>query len=186
MNDEDDYDAGRIENNARIGVRLKEQMQEAYRHLGRSLAHWSSQKLPQAIFYGILIASVPVVLSILAWPVLLVWFAAPVGRILQFPLGRAFALGLVALLGFVLYFVRENFKRLYGLAEIAIGLASAWAGFPRLAAEPLPGALAVAGGVYIIVFGVGNYVVGRTLPAWVRKPVKETIDEPDKEHDEEA
>jgi hypothetical protein len=157
MNDEDDdYDAGRIKNIGRIGVALKKQMQEAYRHLGRSLAHWSSQKLPQAILYGILIASVPVVLSILAWPVLIVWFAAPIARILQFPLWRAFALGLVAVLGFILYFVRENFKRVYGLAEIAIGLSAAWTAFPQLAGEPLPGALALAGGVYIMVLGIDN------------------------------
>jgi hypothetical protein len=154
------------------------QIQKAYWKLRRSLAVGA-----KAVLYAILIASVPAVLGILAWPVLIVWFAAPIASILQFPLWRAFALGLVAVLGFVLYFVSQNFKRVYGLAQIAIGLAAAWTAFSQLAAEPLPGALALAGGVYIIVFGIDNYVVGRTS---FFDLVRKTIDKFDKEHDEEA
>jgi hypothetical protein len=177
--------SGCIENIGRIGVALKEHIQEGYRQLGPNVARWS-----KAVLYAILIASVPVVLGILAWPVLIVWFAAPIARLLQFPLWQAFALVLVAALGFVLYFVRENFKQLYGLAEIAIGLSAAWTGFPKLAAEPLPGALALAAGVYIIVRGIDNYVVGRTpggkFAERVKRIIKRIVDELDKEHDEEA
>jgi hypothetical protein len=77
------------------------------------------------------------------------------------PWMHAFATAILILIGFLLYLARTYMRSLYGAAEIVVGAAACWVGLGHPSTNGLTGSLAVAGGVYIIVRGIDNWVQGR-------------------------
>jgi hypothetical protein len=131
--------------------------------ISRSIARGfviSWNRLSLFILYGFLIAGLVGAIIILAWPVLILWFSPTLSNIISTYWGRILGLVILGLLSFALYLVRENLRKLYGIAEIVVGLVACWAGFGKLMSETLGGTIALAGGVYIMVRGIDNYVQG--------------------------
>ena len=54
----------------------------------------------------------------------------------------------------MLYEVKRHLRGCYGAAESLVGVASCWAGLSYSSRTDLPAALAVVGGVYLIVDGI--------------------------------
>jgi hypothetical protein len=121
------------------------------------------------------IAVLVLIVLLVAWPLL---FGAMWGRLrapmLESVWWRFLGVGCLGLVALGLYLARRYYRVVYGMAEIAIGLAACWAALGAATAPPLVVALTLASGVYVIVRGVDNAVVGWVLPK--AQPFKEVED----------
>lgn len=124
------------------------------------------------IVYAILAAAIPLVISILAWPAIIIWFNSSVAVMSQSTFGRVIGLFSLTVLAVLLYLIREHFKRLYGVAEIVIGLTGCWVGLSKISGESLASIVAVASGVYVTVRGIDNFVQGRTFTGVLSERLK--------------
>ena len=107
--------------------------------------------------------------AILGWPFLTAVAFEQVRSWLGSPWVRLLAWMVLVLIAFSLYQLRKYLRSVYGCAEILVGLATCWTGLlaigdqVRAASQTsnLAAALALSGGVYIIVQGLDTYEQGR-------------------------
>jgi hypothetical protein len=95
-----------------------------------------------------------------AWPFALAKFWQPLSEAMVSPWLRIFTTAIFVSIAFILYLARTHMQHIYGAAEILVGAVACWTGLGYPSTSALPGSLAVAGGVYIIVRGIDNGVQG--------------------------
>jgi hypothetical protein len=100
----------------------------------------------------------------LGFPFLIAGVRGPIQPYLQTAWGRTAFWVVLLVLGYVLSKMRVRLRSVYGIAEWLTGAAACWVGAQHVAAAPdehLPVALALAGGVYLMVDGLDNVTKGR-------------------------
>jgi hypothetical protein len=107
-----------------------------------------------------LITIVLVSIAIVGWPLLLTGLWAHIRSAMGSPWLRAIAVAALLLLGGLLYLARRRARSLYGIVEIWIGGAACWAGLGHTDVSGFAGGVTLAGGVYVIVRGLDNFVDG--------------------------
>ena len=96
------------------------------------------------------------------WPFVLIGIWSVVYQALQLSwVIRIVAFGVLMLLGWGMYKLREARRDIYGVGEVCVGATMCWFGVNAATADALPSIIAIAGGVYVIVRGLDNYFQGR-------------------------
>jgi len=96
--------------------------------------------------------------ALVLWPAAFVYFWDVARAAAVSPWKRFVVAAALALLGYLLYLARRDYRRVYGAGETALGMALCWAGLGAVATiSPSASATTVLGGVYIIVRGLDNY-----------------------------
>jgi hypothetical protein len=103
-----------------------------------------------------LVISAAVLGLILLWPVPLVVMWNSVTQFSSTWSARLTVTVICGVVGTLLYFTRETMRLLYGTAEILVGLAACWAAIGQTSKAGIEGAIALGGGLYIIVRGIEN------------------------------
>ncbi len=112
----------------------------------------------------ILIIALLVVL-VLAAPWTITFFWEQILIIAASPLFRGIAVFILLITSFLLYLARTYMRPIFGLAEVAVGIATCWGVLSNPPANTLLASLAVVGGVYIMVRGFDNIVDEKSLTA---------------------
>jgi len=91
------------------------------------------------------------------WPFVLIGIWSVVYQALQLSwVIRIVAFGVLMLLGWGMYKLREARRDIYGVGEVCVGATMCWFGVNAATADALPSIIAIAGGVYVIVRGLDN------------------------------
>ena len=111
------------------------------------------------------VGSLALTIFVVVWPGVLVALWELISKAAaQALLVRIVAAGSCIIIGLLLFLARTRMPGAYALAEIVVGVAACWVGFGIPPDKPLPGALALVGGLYGIVIGIGNLIEALKKP----------------------
>lgn len=114
---------------------------------------------------GAIVVAIVVTLGILGWPIAMISFWHSITEAAKSPLMHIAESGACLVLAVLLYCIRASMLRsAFGLVEIIIGVVMCWAGLGAssgpLQSPPLTGTIAIVGGIYVIVRGIDNIMLG--------------------------
>jgi hypothetical protein len=112
---------------------------------------------------AILILSLAVIVVVtFAWPLAFA-LLEPLKQIAIDPVWRLVLLGFVITIAWLLFYVRQLARTLYGIGEFCIGVTICWVFLSRAPNDTAGVTLGLIGGVYIIIRGLDNIAEGRKL-----------------------